>query len=356
MVGPDRARVGLRVGPRRPRAEVTPPARSRAIRVVSLALAVGAGFTLAPPAPASAGPSPAAIAVLAPGPDPRDARGAVVVGPSGEVYEPDGSGAWLRRHAGGVADKVVRATRARGLVIAGVDAGPAYAFRAGTAPARGDGDAIGAWNMVVLGWHAKAIVGRGPRATAAVGKRVFALDTGTPVRLPDAPDPVVLLAASSRGVVAATDKGLVRLVGTTWKPIPHAPAQVLAVLDDRWVLVDRGLVDLRSRRVIPWPADFQPAAAIAVDSQLVVAAGTHGAAAELVTVSRGKPVREPIGGLTPAGAAGIVSVVADRAGRVVVATRDGQLAIRDHTGAWAAGRLRDARPAEHPGPPPAESK
>ncbi|MEO8554633.1 MAG: hypothetical protein ABI678_31870, partial [Kofleriaceae bacterium] len=74
---------------------------------------------------------------------------------------------------------------------------------------------------------------------------------------------------------------------------------------------------------------------------------------ELVTWKAGKLAREAIGVQL---AAPIVSVVADKTGRAVVATRDGQLAVRDKAGTWTAGELRDDLPADRPGSPPAESK
>jgi hypothetical protein len=296
------------------------------------------------------------IAALAPGPKSSDAREALALGPHGEAYQPDGKGAWVRRHAGGLAGEVVRATRAGDLVIAGTEGGPPFGYRS----------AVGAWNLIVLGLHAKAIVGRGPRATAAFGKLVFGLDTGKPVKLADAPGPVSGLAASDKAVVIETDKGLARLElkGAKWKPIANAPAHVLALLDDRWALVDRGLLDLRTQKVTPWPAGFAVASAIAVTNDLVVAAGLHGAAAELVTLKGATLSREPIaaaGAATPgtrfgAGAAAIVSVVADKNGRVVVAARDGQLAVRDKAGAWTLGAVTTELPADRPGSPPATSQ
>lgn len=312
-------------------------------------------------------PARTMIAALAPGPKSSDAREALALGPHGEAYEPDGKGAWVRRHAGGLAGEVVRATRAGDLVIAGVDSGPPFEYRAGK-DVRGEGDAVGAWNMIVLGLHAKAIVGRGPRATAAFGKLVFGLDSGKPVKLADAPGVVSGLAASDKAVVVETDKGLAKLetkgAAAKWKPIANAPAHVLALLDDRWALVERGLLDLRAQKLTAWPAGFAVASAIAVTNDLVVAAGLHGTSPELVTLKGATVSREPIAPAgSPAtgtrfgvGAAAIVSVVADKSGRVVVAARDGQLAVRDKAGAWTLGAVTSALPADRPGSPPAESK
>jgi hypothetical protein len=298
--------------------------------------------------------APPVIAALAP--SDRDARTAVVIGPNGQAYEPDGKGAWTRHHASALADDVARATRAGSVVIVGT-AGPPYAFRAGV------------WDLVVLGLHAKAVLGRGPRATAAFGRQVFGLETGKPVRLADAPGPVAMLGAGIKAIVVQTDQGLAKNEGKGWKPIANAPKQVLALLDDRWALVDHGLLDLRSQKLTAWPAGFHVASAIAIDD-FVVAVGLQGAAAELVTLKAGKLDHEAIvltAVVTPdavvtssaklgTGAAAIVAVAADRTGRVVVAARDGQLAIRDKAGAWTQGALFDPPTVAHPGSPPAESK
>jgi hypothetical protein len=173
------------------------------------------------------------------------------------------------------------------------------------------------------------------------------------VRLGDAPRPVAMLGASAKGVVIATDAGLAKLDGKRWRPIANAPAHVLALLDDRWALVDHGLVDLRTQNTTAWPAGFQVASAFAVDNDLVIAVGTHGTTPELVTLEAGKLDRAAI---TITGSRGpAIAVVGDRAGRVVVATHDA-LWIRDKAGAWTAGELRDELPADRPGSPPAESK
>ena len=295
-------------------------------------------------------PARTMIAALAPGPKSSDAREALALGPHGEAYEPDGKGAWVRRHAGGLAGDIVRATRAGELVIAGTDGGPPFGYRS----------SVGAWNMIVLGLHAKAIVGRGPRATAAFGKLVFGLDSGKAVKLADAPSVVSGLAASDKAIVIETDKGLAKLEtkSAKWKPIANAPAHVLALLDDRWALVDRGLLDLRGMKTTAWPAGFSVVSAIAVTNDLVVAAGLHGGAAELVTLKGATFAREPIGAATArfgVGGAAIVSVVADKSGRVVVAARDGQLAVRDKAGTWVIAAVRSELPADRPGSPPAES-
>lgn len=286
-------------------------------------------------------PAPVVIAAVAAS-ETNDVRDAIVLGPHGQVYEPDGHGAWIRHHAGGISNDVVRAARTGARVIVGVEDGPPYAYASGKT---GDG----AWQMIVLGLHAKAILGRGRRATAAVGRQVFVLDSRTPVRLADAPAPVLALAASRTSVVVVTDQGLARLAGKGWKPIANAPRRVTALLDDRWALLDRGLLDLRSQNVTAWPTGFRVSSVGTVDNERVVAAGTLGAQQVVVTLKADTLVLEPIG----VKLASIVWVSADREGRVVVASSEGQLAVRDQAGAWTATAVRDELPADRPGSPPA---
>ena len=72
------------------------PAR-RSIAAAIAAAVVSAGSTHAAPAPGdeAAGPEPAPrLAAIAPA---DDVRKAIVIGAGGEVYEPDGKGAWIHR-------------------------------------------------------------------------------------------------------------------------------------------------------------------------------------------------------------------------------------------------------------------
>ncbi|HEY0255285.1 MAG TPA: hypothetical protein VGC41_27340, partial [Kofleriaceae bacterium] len=132
------------------------------------------------------------------------------------------------------------------------------------------------------------------------------------------------------------------------------------LLDDRWALVDRGVFDLDAGKLVAWPSGFRVSSVSAVDRELVVAAGTIGANPELVTVT-GKAAKLDHELITVKLTAPIVSIVGDRAGRVVIAARDGSLAVRGSggpagKGAWVAATVRDELPADKPGSPPAESR
>jgi hypothetical protein len=267
-----------------------------------------------------------------------DARQAVAIGPDGQTYEPDGKGAWLRTHPGGTASTIVAATRVASSVIAGTLDGPPFKL------------VDGVWSAVFLGKHAKAILGTGSRATASVGRAVFALDRPQPVKLADAPGVVLALAASPTNLVIEIDRGLFRL-DAGWKPIQSAPPSVIRFVDDRFALVEHGVFDLRTGKTIAWPADVQVVAASTFGDTLIAAA-TSGIAVDLLTLRGGKLEREPLA--VPISEE-IVGVVADREGRVVIASRDGHVAIRDH-GTWITATVTDALPAAHPGSPPALSR
>lgn len=275
------------------------------------------------------------LAALAPA---ADARKAVAIGPAGEIYEPDGQGAWVRRRAGGITEVVVAAATAGTTVIAGAKGSPPFKLKAG------------AWTALNLGLKARAILGSGSRVLAAVGKDVFALDRARPAKLAEAPGAVTALAGSARGVVIATEKGLMKLVGAAWKPIKKAPKRVRALISDRWALVDRGALDLTTLKVIRWPAGVHVVEATAIGNDLV-AVSLHGKKLELVTMKRGKIEREEVPVDRPRA---VVGVVVDNRRRVAIAMRDGRIVLRDG-GTWTVSEVREELPEPKPGPAPAQS-
>ena len=123
-----------------------------------------------------------------------------------------------------------------------------------------------------------------------------------------------------------------------------------------WALVDRGALDLRSNKLVAWPAGLAipatAAAAVTGDGGLALVVPIRGGGAELVTVRAGKVARDPIAITPPAENA--VGVVVDRSDRAVVAMRDGRLAIRER-GAWTVVSVSEQLPDEHPGAGPAAS-
>ena len=266
-----------------------------------------------------------------------DARQAIAIGPHGELYEPDGKGAWVRRQPTTIAGEVIAATRGASAIAVTKDGVPFRLARDG-------------WTDIVLGQHPAAIVGAGPRPVAAQGRTLFALDRMPATKLGDAPEPVLALAASATAIVIETDHGLLRLERGAWKPIKGAPPHVEALLSERFARVDHGVLELATGKTWAWPTGAHIEIAIAEGDTVigVARAGTI----ELITLRAGKATSEAVPLDPPAP---IVGLVADRAGRIVVATRDGRLALRDH-GVWATATLADELPPPHPGSPPARSK
>ena len=260
-----------------------------------------------------------------------DARASLAIGPHGEVYAPE-KGAWVRRQPTLVAGDVVAG--ARGAIAVTKDG---TVFRLAR-----DG-----WTAIDLGPHAKAIVGAGPRPLAAVGHAVWELQA-VPKRLPDAPSDVHEVAASPSGAVIATDAGLLRVDGATWKPIKRAPHHVDALLSDRFALVAGGVLDLSTMKTIAWPSGLRIAHAAAIGER-VVAAALRGKTVELVELRGGKLESSKVDDGTP------VAIAVDGKGRVAIALADGRIALRDGS-KWSVNAVRDEPAAPHPGSPPASSR
>lgn len=273
------------------------------------------------------------LAALAPA---SDARRAVAIGPAGEVYEPDGKGEWVRHRGGGTAEELVTAVAIGSTAVAVAKDGTPFKLKPS------------GWSAIRFGPKARPIVGAGTRILAAVGKSVFALDKGEPREMPAAPLPVISLAASAAGAVINTSKGIHRLEGGTWKPVKKAPRRVKALVSDRWAIVDKGALDLKSFKVVAWPAGCRVTETTVVGDSLVAVAA-KGKQLELLTVTRGKVAREAI----PLDRGdSVVGVVADREGRVVVAAKDGSIAMRVK-GAWTTTAVRTELAPPKPGPAPA---
>jgi hypothetical protein len=277
---------------------------------------------------ASAAPALAALARA------DDARKAVAIGAAGEVYEGDGKGAWLRRLPCATASALTAAGRAGDVVVATGD-GVVYQLA-------GNG-----WSAIRLVQHGKAVLGVGPRAVAAVGRQLFALDgltRGEPTKLAVAPGNVVALAAGAKDLVVATDAGLFRLGGN--KPAPIAAAGRPRLVSERWAIVDRGALDLTTGKVTAWPAGLAIGVAATAPDGALIAVAADQAGLVLLTVRGAAVTREPV-----AASGRAVGVVVDRAGRAVIALADGKLAVKDRR--WSIVEVADAPATERPGAGPA---
>jgi hypothetical protein len=235
---------------------------------------------------------------------------------------------------GGIAGEVVAATGQDAIFVGVANAPPFERL-----PKTG-------WSVMNLGLHAIATLGRGERATAAVGRGVFALERGKATKLGDAPANVIALGASAKAIAIETDRGIARFDNGTWKPLAKAPQHVDALLDARRALTARGVIDLDTGAVVAWPLGFHVQAAVAVD-EVVYAASAR----ELAIVKAGAVAKEAL----PPLATPIVGIVADKAGRVALVTRGGQLAQK-LAATWTVNELRALPAIAHAGSPPAESK
>lgn len=309
-------------------------ARRHTIKLVVLAALV------AMPSLAHAQPVGTKLAAVAP-PDGNDARRAVLVGARGEVYEPDGKGAWIRKHRFTTADAIASAGRAGGAVVA-FGEGVIYKL------------AANGWSALRLAQKGKAIMATGPRAVGAVGKQLYALDRsagGEPAKLATAATEVTALGAG-KTIVVQTARGLFRLANNKLAPIRNPPRDLLRLVGDRWALGPRGVTELDTNKLTPWPAGFTIlAAALGPDERSFVGVGQTQRGLELVTIAAGKLTRSPLDNI-PTGKP--IGIAVDRSERAVVAFADGRVAIRER-GAWTLASVAEALPGPKPGAAPATS-
>jgi hypothetical protein len=305
------------------------------------ALALACSLAAAVHAAPAAAQSAPQLAALAPAPAPTDdARRAVAIGPSGEVYEPDGKGAWVRRQRITTAGTIALAARAGGAVVALAE-GVVYRL------------APNGWSAIRLAQKDKAKLAAGWRAVAAVGSQLLAVDRlagGEPAKLGAAVGAIRLVGAGW-SIVVATDRGLFRIADAKLAPIA-APRRARMLVGDRWAIVDGGAVDLRTGRTTLWPAGAAIEIVAAGHDERLIAVARAAGKLELLTAGGGKLERAPIDATGP----GVpVGVAVDRAGRAVVAFRDGRIAVRDGS-AWTTVTVGVELPSPRPGAPPAPSR
>jgi len=285
----------------------------------------------------AAGGAPAKLSAVVPA---DDVRRAIVLGTSGEVYEPDGNGAWVHRLPSRTAQPVVAAGRAGASIVA---LSERRLFRL----------AANGWSAIRLAQRGTPILGTGRRALAAVGRQLFALDSltkGEPTRLVAAPGNIIAIGAGATAIVIATEAGAWKLGGAGGRLVPlPAASRPMRLVGDRWALVDRGAVDLTTGKLTAWPSGLAIGVAAATADDALAAIGAGSAGLELVTLRRGTLTRDPLG---ISGVA--VGVVVDRARRAMVALADGRLALRQPAG-WSTIDVTDEPAAVHRGAPPAIS-
>jgi len=285
-------------------------------------------------APATAHAEPE-LAALAPADDVREV---IALGPYGEVYAPDGKGAWVREQPITVADRIRHAGRAGRSVVV-LAGGAVYRL------------APNGWTALRLAQRGTAVMSPGRDAVGAVGRMLLSLDTfernGEPKKIVRAPHPITAI-GSGKDIVIATERGLFRVQGRRVKPI-RSPERVDQLVDDRWALVERGAIDLTTGKTVPWPAGVRVVVAASGPGDSLVAVADSGGSLVLVTVKGGKLTRESL----PTTITGTpVGVVVDGSGRAIVALAEGQLALRER-GRWSVLTVTERLPSPRPGSAPA---
>ncbi|MBP8806609.1 MAG: hypothetical protein KBG48_01315 [Kofleriaceae bacterium] len=307
---------------------IEPGARRLAV-ALALAAALASGASAAP------------LAAIAAAPDPW---AATLLGPSGQVWRPDGQGGWDQVGAGGAAADVRGAVVADGPVVVG-KAAPMY---------RHDRDA---WHAVRLGERGKTLAGTGPRAAVAIGRQVFVWSGQRWVRAATAPAPITALwAASDKQLYVAGADVVWRLRGKAL--VPHATVAVrgfaTGVGAGAWaVTADGALYDVARRSAVPVAGSAGPIAIEQVtdaDGEPWVL-GRRGAARVLARRERGAWLELP--GPALADDDLVVGFAASRARGPLVVAASGAVWRHDATGTWAAAPLRVMAEPTRPGPGPA---
>jgi hypothetical protein len=295
--------------------------------------------------------SSATLVALVPEASNDDARKSIAIGARGEVFEPDGKGAWVRRQRTSTSESLSIAGRAGDAVI-GWGNGIVYRL------------AANGWSAIRLHQKERAVASGGVRAIAAVGRQLFALDktvNGEPAKLAVAPSNVIAIGAGPRGVIVQLDRGLFRLQGARVGAIANAPKAIAKVVSDRWVLVADGAIDLKTGRKTGFPpTSTVVVAAMMEDERLVlVVRNRDRAGLDVVTLKDSKLERTPLD-IPPSSTGAVpepVGIVLDRSNRIVVAMRDGQIVMRDApTATWTTTTITEAVFAAKPGPAPARSR
>lgn len=318
-----------------------------------LAIALSLGLLLVRAAgTAHAERAPAVIVALAPGAT-DDARAAIAIGPAGHVYEPDGKGAWTRRTRIATAAAIERAGRAGGAVFA-VGGGVVYRL------------APNGWSALRLAPQRTAKLSSGPRTVAAIGRQIYGLEQftgGEAPKLAAAAGEILLIGSGSgyrsntggAAVTIATARGLFRLDRGKLAPI-KAPKRARLLAGDRWAIVDaprRAAVDLRTGKPTLLPAGAAIELATAASDERLLAVVRSAGKLALWTLRPGSVLERAQIEISPTGVP--VGVIADRAGRVAIAFRDGRIAVRER-GAWTFATAAEQLPAPRPGAPPATSR
>lgn len=286
------------------------------------------------------------LAAIAPAID--DVKKSIPVGPSGQVWEPDGAGTWTRKAEGGVAADVRGAVIAGKLLVVSGKSAPLYRR-----------EAIG-WIAMRLGERGRSIIGSGPRPAIAIGRTIFVWAGASWKRVGrTAANVNALWAASETKIVIATEGGLVRFAAGGFAPVPAAP--VVAGLGTggptSWAITsDGGAYEVASRRIHRPTVGGAPmtVALVAATADSIWAFGSTPAGLALARFHKGawtEAVAPPIATDDSA-----LALVADTSGALLAVTRGGALHLRAADGTWSAGVRVESLPAATPGPGPGRAR
>ena len=286
------------------------------------------------------------LAAIVPASD--DVRRSIAIGPSGQVWEPDGAGTWTRKTEGGVAADVRGAALAGTALVVGGKFVPLYRK-----------EPIG-WIAMRLGERGRTIVGTGPRAAIAIGKTIFVWSGTSWKRVGRTLGEVVALwAASESKIVVATDTGVARYAAGGFAVVPAAPPVATFGTGGpaTWaVTTDGAAYEVTTRRVHRPTVGGEPMTVehVAVTAAGAWALGRTSAGLALGAFHKGawsEAIAPPI-----APDDTVLAIVADRSGALLVVTRGGALHVLPAGGSWTTGTRAEALPAATPGPGPARGR
>lgn len=351
-----------------------------------LAVAVGGSVDLSFGLGAPAEATPIAAVVL----DPKDVRQSVLLGPSGQLYEPAAASSpasatpapapttpaasaaplapsgpqprWVRRSAGGVSSTLAGAARLDDEIYAAGTQTPLFrrAISPSGAPSSASSSAADAqarqWKVSRLGQRGRVVFGTGPFFSLSIGRQIFIRVQGRFVRIGTAPAAVVALWASSETAVAfATEQGVFRRRGAAFVLTTKVPGVLgFSGAAPHALTVDTA-INLRTGARVRLPGQMLRA----VRSESAPSAIVRPPAGSLV-LARDLTAPASHISLPPSAGSAVVSddppafAAVDAAGRALISSSDSVLVYDGTT--WQPAALADELPAARPGPAAARSR
>lgn len=319
--------------------------------------------------------APVAAVVL----DPKDVRQSVLLGPSGQLYEPAAASTapapaatpsaapssppprWVRRSAGGVSSTLAGAARLDDEIYAAGTQTPLFrrALSSSSAGNNGASDAQSKqWKVTRLGQRGRVVFGTGPFFSLSIGRQIFIRVQGRFVRIGTAPAAVVALWASSETAVAfATEQGVFRRRGAAFVLTTKVPGVLgFSGAAPHALTVDTA-INLRTGARVRLPgqmlravrSESAPAAIVRPPAGPLVLARDLTAPASHISLP---PSPGGTGGGTTDEPPAFAAV--DAAGRALISASDSVLMYDGTT--WQPAALADELPAARPGPSAARSR